>query len=140
MMDHIKYNEVWKYFEGLPLTHIMTMYADQEKERIMTLVACDKQLWLAGKANGDDWDKLQENGPVELTVWGERGTGCVKAVGYTRPVKEPDAKVRLSKTIPWFDSFWSSPTESDFTLLELELDLVTINNPNNGGSYTIPFQ
>lgn len=140
MMDHIKYAEVWKYFEGLPLTHIMTRYADQDKERLMTLIAYDKQLWLACKSNGDNWDQLKENGPVELTIWGEKDTGFVKAIGYTKSVDDIVIKTNLSKTIPWFDSFWESPTESDFTLLQLELDLVTINNPNNGGSFTLTFQ
>lgn len=138
-MDNVKYAEVWKYFEGLPLSHIMTRYADQEKERIMTIIACDKKLWLASKSNGDKWDKIKENGPIELTVWGEKGKGSVRAVGYTKSIEDIATKTRLSKSIPWFDSYWDSPTESDFTLLELELDLVTVDNPNNGGSYTVPF-
>ena len=140
MMNHIKYAEVWKYFEGLPLTHIMTRYDDQEKERLMTLIAYDKKLWLASKSNGDHWDQLKENGPVELTVWGEKDAGIVTAVGYTKSVEDLVMKTRLSKTIPWFDLFWDSPTDSDFTLLQIELDLVTVDNPNNGGSFTIPFQ
>jgi uncharacterized pyridoxamine 5'-phosphate oxidase family protein len=139
-MNHIKHAEVWKYFEGLPLTHIMTRYADQEKERVMTLIACDKKLWLASKSNGDNWYKMKENGPIELTVWGEKGKGSVIAVGYTKSVEDIAMKTRLSKTIPWFDSFWASPNDSDFTLLQLELDLVTIDNPNNGGSFTVPYQ
>lgn len=138
-MDNVKYAEVWKYFEGLPLSHIMTRYADQEKERIMTIIACDKKLWLASKSNGDKWDKIKENGPIELTVWGEKGKGSVRAVGYTKSIEDIATKTRLSKSIPWFDSYWDSPTESDFTLLQLELDLVTVDNPNNGGSYTVPF-
>ena len=139
-MDRFKYTEVWNYFEGLPLSHIMTRYADQEKERVMTLIACDKKLWLASKSNGDKWDQLKENGPIELTVWGEKGKGSVRAVGYTKSVEDISIKARLSKTIPWFDSFWASPNDSDFTLLQLELDLVTVDNPNNGDSFTVPFQ
>jgi uncharacterized pyridoxamine 5'-phosphate oxidase family protein len=136
-MDHLKYAEIWNYFEGLPLTHIMTRYSDQENERVMTLIAYDNKLWLASKSNGDGWEQIEENGPIELTVWGAKGTGCARAVGYTRPVEDFDTKIRLSKTIPWFDSYWSSPTDSEFTLLQLELDLVTVDNPNNGGTFTV---
>ena len=131
--------DIWRHFEGFPLSHFATVEDDQPRVRMMALVAHDRKLWLATKTEWDKVEQIRRNPKAELTVPArdEKGAGCVRVTAVARQIEDSDIRREVSGAIPWFSNYWTSSDDANFTLLGLEIQRILYDHPSDGKKYTV---
>ncbi len=137
--EKIDLREIWKFFEGYPLAHIATIEGNQPRVRPMSLISTDNELWLATKTEWDKVNQIAMNNKVEFTIapLNERGTGSVRATATAVIIKDRETRQRISQAIPWFNQYWTSPDDPNFTLIQLILMKVLHDHPTDLKKYTV---
>ncbi|MFX0108190.1 MAG: hypothetical protein ACFE7R_07895, partial [Candidatus Hodarchaeota archaeon] len=65
------------------------------------------------------------------------GTGTLRATGDAELIFDPETKTELSRVIPWFESYWKSAADPEFSLIRVNLKLIRYDNPTDRRKYTI---
>jgi general stress protein 26 len=137
--EKLELQEIWKYFSNTPLIHLATLDGDFPRVRMMALIEHNDKLWLASKSHWHKVAQIRKNANIEFTVpvRGEQQAGCIRATGRANIIEDEKVREELSKVIPWFDGYWNSPDDPNFTLISITLTSIKYDNPWDGLKYSL---
>ncbi len=135
----IKLQEIWYLLDEFPLAHLATMDNDQPRVRPMALITHDDSIWLSSKSEWSKVKQISENEKVEFTVApkSDSTTGSIRITALAEIEEDLKTKEELAKAIPWFNNYWNSPDDPNFTLIKMKLNRVLYDNPFDGKKYTV---
>jgi uncharacterized pyridoxamine 5'-phosphate oxidase family protein len=132
-------SEIWPYFEAGGLANLATIDGNQARVRMMSLNVYDNKLWLVTRSEDDKIKQIKKNPRVEFTfeVRGNGRTGCLRATSEAIIVEDPETRERVTASIPWFEGYWKSSEDPNFTLIRLDLKRVLFDHHESSSKYTI---
>lgn len=139
--NSLKYSEVWPFFESGGLAHIATIEGDQPRVRVMALTAFDNSLWLVARTSDDKIEQIRNNSKVEFTyiVPGKERTGCLRVTATAAIVTNDKTRLAVANAIPWFEGYWKSGEDPDYTLIRLVPNKILFDHHESASKYTIEF-
>ncbi|MGY5858407.1 MAG: pyridoxamine 5'-phosphate oxidase family protein [Candidatus Thorarchaeota archaeon] len=137
--ERMPLSEVWPHFEKGGLAHFATMDGDQPRVRMMALTAHDNKLWLVARTGDDKIGQIRKNSNGEFTfaVQGEGRTGCLRATVVAIIIDDQKTRDEVVSVIPWFENYWKSSEDPDFTLIRLDLKKILFDHHETNLKYTI---
>ncbi|UCE11538.1 MAG: pyridoxamine 5'-phosphate oxidase family protein [Candidatus Thorarchaeota archaeon] len=137
--ESINLEDVWKLFKGFPLIHFATVDNEQPRVRTMALIEQADRLWIATKTSWAKVEQLKANSNAEFVMGTQADgkPGCLRVTVITRIENDKDTKRIFSEYIPWFESYWDSHRDPEFTLVELLPQHIRYDNPEDGLKYTV---
>ena len=131
--------EVWPHFKAGGLAHFSTLDGDQPRVRMMALTAHDQKLWLVTRTGDDKIEQIRKNSKAEFTyaVPGKGRTGCLRATVEAIIVHDQETRDEVVSVIPWFENYWKSSQDPDFTLIRLDLKSILFDHHETSSKYTI---
>jgi len=135
-------NEIWHHFEAGGLAHVATIDNDQPRVRTMALTEHKKRLWLVTHTPWAKVEQIRKNPKIEFTfgVRGDNGYGVLRVTGKAEIIEEMAIKKELSEVVSWFNQYWDSFDDPDYTLIRLEVSQILFDPPDERTKYTITLQ
>lgn len=137
--EKMSLKEVWTHFEAGGLVHLATLDGDQPRVRAMALTAFDNQLWVVTHTSDKKVDQIRKNPHVEFTytVPGKGRTGCLRANAKAIVITDPKMRRAVADVIPWFNGYWKSAEDPEYTLIKFELNTMLFDHHESRNKYTI---
>jgi uncharacterized pyridoxamine 5'-phosphate oxidase family protein len=137
--ERMSLDELRQHFEGFPLAHVATIEGNQPRVRAMSLISWDNKLWLATKTEWDKVEQIRRNNRVEFTVMlkTQERTGSLRITAEAALVDDTATKTKLASAIPWFHQYWKDASDSNFTLIRLDLTRILFDHPSDRKKYTV---
>lgn len=120
MSQSIK-QEVWERFSKLQYVYLATAEGDQPRVRPVTLVNIEHRFWIATGSKSAKAAQIRKNPNVEFCLPlldGER-TGYIRVAGTADAVEDREVKARIASQLDFFNEYWSSPDDPEYTLLRI---------------------
>ncbi|MGB3479491.1 MAG: pyridoxamine 5'-phosphate oxidase family protein [bacterium] len=119
MAENLK-NEIWAYFKDMPAVFFATVDGDQPKVRPVTLLHFNGRFWIGTGTNAAKIKQIKENKKVEfcLFIEEEKKSGYIRATSEALIVHDNETRKLLAENMPYFRTFWKSPDDPNYTLLE----------------------
>lgn len=108
--------------------------------RCMALIYYENTIWCCSKSNRLKVQEIKHNNLIEICILTERkkNLGSIRGNGKALIIIDPKIRNKLSEKIPFFNNYWESPDDDDFTLIKLEIDEFMFQDPDDKQFYTIP--
>lgn len=137
--ERMSLSEVWPLFEESGLMHLATLDGNQPRVRTMSLTAHKGRLWAVTRTGDDKVDQIRKNPKAEFTyaVPGKGRTGCLRATVEASIVDDPRTRSQVASAIPWFENYWKSSDDPNFTLIRLDLKKLLFDHHETSSKYTI---
>jgi len=120
MSQSIK-QEVWEEFSKLQYVYLATAEGDQPRVRPVTLVNLERRFWIATGSKSAKAAQIRKNPNVEFCLPlldGER-TGYIRVAGTADAVEDREVKARIASQLDFFNEYWDSPDDPEYTLLRI---------------------
>jgi general stress protein 26 len=113
--------QILSHFRETQFVALATIDGTRPRARPMTLIYLDHRFWMVTSTSSNKVTQIKQNPNVEFTYqFDENGEDCcIRILGRARITKDGSTKASIAKRIGFFNSFWSSPEDPDFTLLEI---------------------
>jgi len=87
----------------------------------MTLIYLDRRFWMVTSTSSNKVIQIRQNANVEFTYQFNENSEdcCIRILGKARIIKDSETKTGIAKRIGFFNNYWSSPEDPDYTLLEI---------------------
>jgi uncharacterized pyridoxamine 5'-phosphate oxidase family protein len=137
--ERMGFDEIWPHLENCPLAYLATIDGEQPRVRPMSLIAYERQLYLATKTTWAKVEQLYRNRRVELAVAlkTEGETGSIRITATAIFIDDQVVREKLASIIPWFGQYWNGADDANFTLLMLRPRCILYDNPYDGKKYTV---
>jgi len=117
-------DEVWQIlsqFKETQFVALATMDGTRPRVRPMTLIYLDRRFWMVTSTSSSKVAQIERNANVEFTYqFDDNGEDCcIRILGKAKIIKDKETKAGTAKRIGFFNNYWSSPEDPDFTLLEI---------------------
>jgi general stress protein 26 len=131
----MKFDEVWEHFKNYPTVHLATVDNGHPRVRPMTLILYDEKIWMVTHTEKNKVAEIQRNNFMEFTFVyiKDKMAGCIRATGRIIIINDKGTRKELSKAIVFFQNYWRSVEDPNFTLLKLELDQIYYSPPAEDG-------
>ncbi|MFW9920442.1 MAG: pyridoxamine 5'-phosphate oxidase family protein [Candidatus Thorarchaeota archaeon] len=133
------FDDIWPIYQKGGLLHLSTLDGNQPRVRIMSFTPLDKKIWVVTRSGDDKIQQLRKNPNIEFTYsyQGEQNIGCLRASGTAIIVDDPAIRARVTKAIPWFNGYWESSEDPNFTLIRLDISKILFDPANERTKYTV---
>lgn len=137
--ERMALSEVWPLFETGELLHLSTLDGNQPRVRVMALIVCNHNLWVATRTGDDKVDQICRNSNVEFTlvVPGDGRTGCLRVTAHAVIVEDQTTRNEVASVTPWFAGYWKSSEDPNFTLVRFDLKKILFDHHETSSKYTI---
>jgi general stress protein 26 len=124
--------EIWRLFENCQPIFLATVETEQPRVRPVSLVNFDRRLWVLTGTDSAKTSQISKNPKIEFCLPFKEGehNGYIRASGSARIIKDKEIKIRVAKHCDFFDQYWKSPDDPNFTLLELKLNEIEYLGPD----------
>ena len=120
-------NEIEAHFQRQNLVSLATAEGDQPRVRIVSLIRLDGGFYVITGARGGAQTakvrQIKQNPNVEFVMRVEREgqTGNIRAAGTASIVEDHALKTRLFEEIEWVGSYFGSPEDPSYVLLQIDV-------------------
>ncbi len=123
--------EVWSHFEKMQVIFLATCSGKKPKVRPVTMLNFKNQLWVSTGTRDMKTKQLKKNNNIEFSIIIGKGKykGSIRAAGKAKIVKDIKTRKSLADNIPFFKQFWKDASDSDFTLLRLDIKSIEYIRP-----------
>jgi len=113
--------QVLNHFKETQFVALATMDGTRPRVRPMTLIYLDRRFWMVTSTSSNKVAQIERNANVEFTYqFDENGEDCcIRILGKAQIIRDKETKTSIAKRIGFFNNYWSSPEDPDFTLLEI---------------------
>jgi general stress protein 26 len=124
--------QILSQFKETQFVALATMDETRPRVRPMTLVYLDHRFWMVTSTFSNKVMQIRQNPNVEFTYqFDENGEDrCIRILGKAKIIKDKETKANTAKRIGFFNNYWSSPEDPDFTLLEILPDELQYVRPS----------
>jgi general stress protein 26 len=117
-------NELGQILNQLKETQFValaTMDGMRPRVRPMTLIYLDRRFWMVTSTSSNKVTQIERNANVEFTYQFSENSEdcCIRILGKAQIINDKETKASIARRIGFFNNYWSSPEDPDFTLLEI---------------------
>jgi len=108
-------------FKETQFVALATMDSIRPRVRPMTLINLDRRFWMVTSTSSSKVIQIKQNSNVEFTYQFNENSEdcCIRILGKAKIIKDKKTKTSIAKRIYFFNNYWSSPEDPDYTLLEI---------------------
>ena len=108
-------------FKETQFVALATMDSIRPRVRPMTLINLDRRFWMVTSTSSSKVIQIKQNANVEFTYQFSENSEdcCIRILGKAKIIKDKKIKTSIAKRIYFFNNYWSSPEDPDYTLLEI---------------------
>jgi len=108
-------------FKETQFVALATMDSIRPRVRPMTLINLDRRFWMVTSTSSSKVIQIKQNSNVEFTYQFNENSEdcCIRILGKAKIIKDKKTKTSMAKRIYFFNNYWSSPEDPDYTLLEI---------------------
>ena len=119
-MSNIK-KEVLSIFKDYQTVFLATAKDDQPRVRPVTLINFAKSFWVMTVTKDQKVRQIQKNPRIEFCLFLSKANrnGYIRLAGKVKIVKDKKTKTRLAKHCDFFNKYWKSADDPNYTLLEI---------------------
>lgn len=116
--------QILNQFKETQFVALATMDGTRPRVRPMTLIYLDRRFWMVTSTSSNKVAQIERNANVEFTYQFDKNGEdcCIRILGKAQIIKDKETKASIAKRIGFFNNYWSSPEDPDFTLLEILSD------------------
>jgi len=128
--DDIK-KEVWNNFEKFQPVYLATTDGEKPKVRPVTLAYLNSKFWIFTGTNDAKIKQIKTNPKIEFCFLFKKGenSGYVRGNGIAIITQDPKIKEQMANKCTYFNQYWESSDDPNYTLLELEIDEIEYLKP-----------
>jgi general stress protein 26 len=123
--------EVLGLLGNMSLVNLATIDGDQPRVRAVTLIVHKDQFWISSRTSTSKMKQIRSNNRVEinLNVGSDDDFGSVRATGKLQIIDDPALRTELAGQMSFFNMFWKSPEDPEYTLMRLDLNKIQVLFP-----------
>ena len=131
--------KLFEYLEKSELMYLATCSDGKPHVRCMAMIYFEDTIWCCSKSNRVKVQELKENNSIEICILieGKKDLGSIRGNGKAQLITDQITRQKLSEQIPFFQAYWESPEDDDFTLIKLEIAEFMFHDPDNKQFYSI---
>jgi general stress protein 26 len=113
--------QILNKFKETQFVALATIDGIQPRVRPMTLINLDRRFWMVTSTSSSKVIQITQNPNVEFTYQFNENSEdcCIRILGKAKIIKDKKTKTSIAKRIYFFNNYWSSPEDPDYTLLEI---------------------
>ena len=113
--------QILNQFKETQFVAFATIDGIRPRVRPMTLIYLDRRFWMVTSTSSNKVIQIKQNANVEFTYQFNENSEdcCIRILGKAKIIKDRKTKTSIAKRIGFFNNYWSSPEDPDFTLLEI---------------------
>jgi general stress protein 26 len=117
---------------GFSEVMLATTEGNQPRLRPVTLVNNQGQLYLLTGTNSRKVEQIKSNNNVEIVKLVKVGehTGYVRLAAQAHIIEDQAIKKRIADETPFFSSYWDTPTDPTYTLVQFEITRLAYLKPD----------
>jgi general stress protein 26 len=124
-------DEIWGLLKKTQTVFLATLDGKQPRVRPVTMIHYDKKLWVTTGTKDAKVKQIKKNPKFEVSwLFGRKGNpGSLRFSGTAEIVKDIKTKTGIAGQLKWFNYFWKSVSDPNFTLLRLSSDRAEYMRP-----------
>ena len=113
--------QILNQFKETQFVALATIDGIRPRVRPMTLIYLDRRFWLVTSTSSNKVVQIKQNANVEFTYQFNENSEdcCIRILGKAKIIKDKETKTSIAKRISFFNNYWASPEDPDYTLLEI---------------------
>jgi general stress protein 26 len=113
--------QILNKFKETQFVALATIDGIQPRVRPMTLINLDRRFWMVTSTSSSKVMQIKHNSNIEFTYQFNENSEdcCIRILGKAKIIKDKNIKTSIAKRIYFFNNYWSSPEDPDYTLLEI---------------------
>jgi general stress protein 26 len=113
--------QILNQFKETQFVALATLDGIRPRVRPMTLIYLDRRFWMVTSTSSNKVIQIKQNANVEFTYQFDENSEdcCIRIPGKAKIIKDKKTKTSIAKRIGFFNNYWSSPENPDYTLLEI---------------------
>lgn len=113
--------QILNQFKETQFVALATIDEIRPRVRPMTLIYLDRRFWMVTSTSSNKVIQIKQNANVEFTYQFNENSEdcCIRILGKAKIIKDKKTKTSIAKRIGFFNNYWSSPEDPDYTLLEI---------------------
>jgi len=131
-----------EYLEKSEIMYLATCLDNKPHVRCMAMIYFEDTIWCCSKSNRVKVQEIKDNEFIEICILieGKKDFGSIRGNGKAIIIKDPKIRETLSEQILFFNAYWESPDDDDFTLMKLEIKEYMLHDPDDKQFYSIPIK
>jgi general stress protein 26 len=116
-----EFDKILNNFKETQFVTLATIDGIQPRVRPMTLIYLDRRFWMVTSTSSNKVIQIKRNANVEFSYQFNENSEdcCIRILGKAKIIKNKKTKTSIAKRIGFFNNYWSSPEDPDYTLLEI---------------------
>jgi len=125
-------NEIWNHFQNFQRIYLATSEGDQPRVRPVTLIYLDERFWITTGTHNKKVTQIKKNPRIDfcLPIKEESKEGYIRGTGWTKIIKNREQKEKIAQHCDFFNKFWESPDDPNFTLIEIFIEEIEYLKPD----------
>ena len=113
--------QILNQFKETQFVALATIDGIQPRVRPMTLIYLDCRFWMVTSTSSNKVVHIKQNENVEFTYQFDKNgeNCCIRILGKAKIIEDKKTKTSIAKRIGFFNNYWSSSEDHDYTLLEI---------------------
>ena len=113
--------QILNQFKETQFVALATIDGIRPRVRPMTLIYLDRRFWMVTSTSSSKVIQIKQNANVEFTYQFNENSEdcCIRILGKAKIIKDKKTKTSIAKRISFFNNYWASPEDPDYTLLEI---------------------
>ena len=113
--------QILNQFKETQFVALATINGIRPRVRPITLIYLDRRFWMVTSTSSNKVIQIKQNANVEFTYqFSENNEDCcIRILGKAKIIKDKNIKTSIAKRISFFNNYWSSPEDPDYTLIEI---------------------
>ena len=127
----MKTEQIYNFLKNLETISLATIDNDAPRVRLMALISYNNKYWCCTKTSRPKYKQIKNNNKFEFCsiITTDNSFGSIRASGNIIIINDLNIKKELAKVITFFNGFWKSFDDPEFSLFELDLKQIEIHNP-----------
>lgn len=125
--------EAWSWLKPVQMIHLATLDGSLPRVRPVSLIFDEGKFWTCTGTNDSKVRQLEQNPGFEFSLMLEKddSRGTLRCSGNALIVTDSDVRSMMASKIPFFDSYWETPEDPTFCLIELHVEDVEFMRPGD---------
>lgn len=113
--------EAWRWLKHTQTVELATWDGEYPRVRPMSLIFDEGRFWVCTGSNDAKVRQLEAHPTFEFSLMLKKGDegGTLRCSGPAKIVNDMETKSVMSGRIPFFGSYWETPEDPTFCLIEL---------------------
>ena len=124
-------SEVWEQIRDVQTVYMATADGDQPRVRPLMLLHADKNLYVTTGTGSAKVEQIKQNPKAEISwmLGTMKNPGSMRIIGDAKIVEDRDTKAKVAGMAVWFNMFWKSVDDPDYTLLQIVPKKIRYSKP-----------